>query len=439
MSMSTVVSADVDPSVSGEWWGCSDDELEAELCGVAARVAAMTCRFLLAVAEYDRREAWQAWECHDMAGWLAWKCGISPVTAREQVRVGRALARLPVLRERFGAGQLSYSQTRAIARSATPETEAQLVELAAVMTAAQLETMTRAYRRCAAAAQETAGARDRARGVTWSWDDDGSLVGRFRLPAEQGAALINAVTARVERAAVDAADSDGAADPVAAVSADALVDLITAGATATDDTTDDSRYLVTIVADAAVLAGADTDGVCQVADGPGLAAETARRIACDATTVTIVENTAGHVVDVGRRTRRPNRRLRTALQRRDQHCQYPGCTRRRTQAHHIVHWIDGGATTMANLTSMCSRHHHRLHEGRFRIEQSPTGQLLFYRPDGRPVPTVVNPTPVADLTPDPNAPVEPFTSNWDGSRLDLSIIIEGLLHADGLLQTHATT
>ena len=246
--MHTVVSADVDSPVTGEWSRCSDDELEAELCGAAARVAAMTCRFLLAVAEYDRRQAWQAWECHDMAGWLSWKCGISPVTAREQVRVARALARLPVLRDRFAAGQVSYSQTRAIARVATAETEAQLVEWATVMTAAQLETVTRAYRRSAAAAQETAEARDLARGLTWSWDDDGSLIGRFRLPPEHGAALINAVTALVERAALDAADSEGAADPVAAVAADALVDLITAGAAATDRDTDDTgddRYLVT--------------------------------------------------------------------------------------------------------------------------------------------------------------------------------------------------
>src|ERR1700722_17225166 len=110
----------------------SDEVLESEIRGLSARVAAATCRFLLAVAEYDRRQAWQAWECHDMAGWLAWKCGISPVTAREQVRVARALARLPVLRDRFAAGQVSYSQTRAITRAATAETEAQLVELAAV-------------------------------------------------------------------------------------------------------------------------------------------------------------------------------------------------------------------------------------------------------------------------------------------------------------------
>ncbi len=56
-----------------------------------------------------------------MAGWLSWKCAVSPVTAREQVRVARCLRCLPGLAERFGSGRLSYSQVRAITRAATPE------------------------------------------------------------------------------------------------------------------------------------------------------------------------------------------------------------------------------------------------------------------------------------------------------------------------------
>lgn len=53
-----------EPSVEG----LSVSELEEELCGLAARLAAATCRFLLAIAEYDRRRGWEAWECHNMAG-----------------------------------------------------------------------------------------------------------------------------------------------------------------------------------------------------------------------------------------------------------------------------------------------------------------------------------------------------------------------------------
>ena len=422
-----------DTPVEADWSICSDDQLESELCGLAGRVAALTCRFLLAVAEYDRRQAWAAWECHDMAAWLSWKCGISPVTARQQVRVARALERFPRLRDHFASGRLSYSQARAIARVATEQTEAELVELATVMTAAQLENVTRAYRRTGAADPDTARQANMRRYCNFHWDDEGNLVGSFRLPPEAGALLANAVSALVDQSAIGAAEDERAADPVGAVRADALVDLVTRGA-ATPDPEDDNSFLVTIIAEAPVLTDDQVDGVCQIADGPGLAAETARRLACDAATVTIKEGPDGSVLDVGRRTRRINRRLRRALRHRDRHCQYPGCTRTRTHGHHFTHWIKGGPTNLDNLVSLCARHHHRLHEGGYQAERAPDGKLVFYRPDGRLMPAVPEPSPVRgdpahlDAIPD-----QPYHSDWDGSRLDLGIILDGLLHADGLL------
>jgi hypothetical protein len=421
--------------VEANWSACTDDQLEAELCGLAGRVAAWTCQFLLAVAEYDRRQAWENWDCHDMAGWLSWKCGISPVTAREQVRVARALQRFDRLRDHFARGRLSYSQVRAIARVASEQTEAQLVELATVMTAAQLETVTRAYRRSTAADPDTARQADLRRCVNFHWDDDGSLVGSFRLPPEAGALLASAITGVVEQSAIDAAEEERAADPVGAVRADALIDLVTRGAVAPDDHPDrgDDRFLVTIIADAQVLAGGEADGVCQIAGGPGLAAETVRRVTCDAPTVTITEGPDGHILDVGRRTRRINRRLRRALRHRDRHCQYPGCTRTRTHGHHFWHWTKGGPTNLDNLVSLCARHHHRLHEGGYRAQRHPDGQLTFYRPDGRPIPAEPHPSPLPDPAAVPASYAQPYHSDWDGSRLDVGHILDGLLHADGLL------
>lgn len=75
------------------------DELESGICSFAARLAAATAIFLVAVGEYDRRRGWETWECRNMVHWLTWKCGTSPVTAREQVRVSDALGRLPLVRE----------------------------------------------------------------------------------------------------------------------------------------------------------------------------------------------------------------------------------------------------------------------------------------------------------------------------------------------------
>ena len=50
------------------------ERLEAEILSTAAHLAAGTCRFLLLVAEYDRRHAWENWECRSAAHWLNCLC-----------------------------------------------------------------------------------------------------------------------------------------------------------------------------------------------------------------------------------------------------------------------------------------------------------------------------------------------------------------------------
>src|SRR4051812_43352064 len=124
------------------------ERLEAEVQTLAGHLAAATCRWLLMVGELDRRRARESWECASMAHWLSWKCSLSLVTARDHVRVARALEDLPLVRARFGRGELSFSKVRALCRIITiPEIEAELVELATVATAAQLDLISAGYRR----------------------------------------------------------------------------------------------------------------------------------------------------------------------------------------------------------------------------------------------------------------------------------------------------
>ena len=77
----------------------------------------------------------------------------------------------------------------------------------------------------------------------------------------------------------------------------------------------------------------------------------------------------GAVLDVGRKTRTVPPSIRRALQARDRSCRFPGCTARRCDAHHVEHWIDGGATSLDNLVLLCRRHHRAVHEGGFAVRQ----------------------------------------------------------------------
>ena len=420
-------------------------DLEERLCSLAAGVAALTYQFLSAVAEYDRREGWAEWECHDMAGWLSWKCGIAAGTARDQVRVARALPGLPLVSEEFAQGRLSYSQVRAITRVASGDTEQALIELAHGATASELESICRAYRKSRRAMDDAVARGRRRRVLHVGWDDEGNLIGRFSLPADVGAVVASALTGSVERKAVEDAEDEGARDPWGAAAADAFAELIEAGAKALardEDDDSDRRYLLTVIADAPALAHPagphnepDRGVTCQVQDGPGLATETARRVACDSDVVTVRQDDEGQVLDIGRRTRKINRPLRRALRQRDGHCQFPSCNRRRVQGHHIQHWIDGGPTNLSNLVSLCARHHHRLHEGGFRVVMEPGGRPSFFRPDGEQVMT----DPAKDLVVAVAPFVHPYESGWDGSRADLPWIVECLLQADGMLSSEAWT
>ena len=156
--------------------------------------------------------------------------------------------------------------------------------------------------------------------------------------------------------------------------------------------------------------------------------ETARRIACDAATVTMRHGADGGVLDVGRRTRTVSPALRRALAARDGQCRFPGCAARRCDAHHIRHWADGGETALSNLVLLCRRHHRAVHEEGFRLSVDAGRAMTFLRPDGRPLPEA----PPAPAWGGPAlAPVDrrlaaagigidaDTAPRWQGERLDL--------------------
>src|SRR3954451_22216000 len=56
----------------------TDDQLEAQLCCLAAEIALRESEFLGLLAELDRRELWGLWGLRSAAHWLAWRLGHEP-------------------------------------------------------------------------------------------------------------------------------------------------------------------------------------------------------------------------------------------------------------------------------------------------------------------------------------------------------------------------
>ncbi len=82
-----------------------------------------------------------------------------------------------------------------------------------------------------------------------------------------------------------------------------------------------------------------------------ISAKTVERFACDCAVTRVLLGSESTVIDVGRAKRTVSGPARRALNARDGHCRWPGCERhaKRSAAHHLVHWINGGSTNLDNL------------------------------------------------------------------------------------------
>lgn len=382
-------------------------ELEDEIATLAAHLSAGMCDLLLLVGEFDRRGCYVEYGCGSTAEWLAWRCALSPRSAREHVRVARRLPELDRIRQAFARGELSFSKVRALTRVATAANEEELLDLAETCTASQLERVLRAYRQVTA---EEAREQQEDAYLSVFWNPDGSLDVHGRLAAEDGALLLRALDAQRDRFW-----ARGSAEPrpTRQVSnREALVAVADTALAAGDAArTGGERYQVVVHADETALAGdgdGDGGGGCVLEDGSAIATETARRLACDAS-----------VVRNGRRSRTIPPATRRALRARDRGCRFPGCENRRfVDAHHVDHWGHGGETKLDNLILLCRRHHRAVHEGGYRVD----ADGRFYAPWGGlvpPAPSLPRDDPNALLERHRELEIDALTGrNGSGERID---------------------
>jgi hypothetical protein len=343
------------------------------------------------------------------------------------------------------------------------------------MTGNQLERFARAHRQVSTVDDDAARIRRR---LAWRIEDDGSLAGTFHLPPLAGAVLLKALRAAAgdleHPHRSDAEDGPAAQEtdvsaetpaagqpepPTSSNLADALLTIaeaFLAGKVAAADDPDVYQVIVHVGTDAISPAGpaggpaGDPAGVsaetpaavpgvpgdpadpadparCHVEDGPAISVTTAQMIGCSSSWTWMLHDSAGKLLDLGRRRRRPNAALRRAARERDKcRCRFPGCESRRVDLHHIQYWSNGGRTTLDNLVSLCKYHHLLVHDRGYLIAAARDGTFTFYRPDGTMIPASP-PLPQADGTigdwHDADITPETIIPPWYGERLDLDYAI----------------
>lgn len=362
----------------------SIEDLDLAICRLSRDVNVAQYRLLLLIREFDDRFGWAKWGLSNCAEWLAWRCGITLSAAREKVRTAQALRGLPQISSAFAEGSLSYSKVRALTRAADERNEDVLLDYALTATATQVEERCRQMRNVRSESTEQ-GRRTWTRRTLSAWRnaERGTLTLTLEVPLEVGEIVTRAIDRAIE-AGEPASGPEFEDVGWHTQQADALVAVARAyldGTTSRDAASSSSadHYQVVVHVDETALTGGDGRS--------DLPIETVRRLACDGSLVTVIENGDGEPLSIGRKRRSVSPAIRRALWSRDRGCSFPGCHNTRfVDAHHVRHWSAGGETSLDNLVLLCSHHHRLVHEGGYRIRRDADGQTFFQRGDGRVIP-----------------------------------------------------
>ncbi|SFN83073.1 protein of unknown function [Geodermatophilus obscurus] len=325
-----------------------------------------------------------------MAAWLRGHCRLSGAEASRVVTAGRALEHLPALAEAAEAGLVSAGQVAEAAKAVTPRRLA--VAAAAGVDLAVIDAV------FTGVASEQPHA------------DLVAVVARYLLGLEPDGPEPDPTEGRsltIVRHADGTVTFSGRLDPVGAEKFQTAVEAhVQADRPAGDERTRAQRQADALVqtCDNALSAGsvpvlrtvkphvavridigdlATGEGTAQLGSGAVISAARARWLACDGGIARIVFGPDGVPLDVGREQRLVSGALRRAVELRDGGCVFTGCDAPNSwcDVHHLVHWIDGGDTSLDNSALLCERHHTQVHHG-YRVERRPEGRWRTWRPDG---------------------------------------------------------
>lgn len=347
------------------------------------------------------------------ASYLRHTCRIASGAARRRIDVGAQLREWPAVAEVFRAGAISYPHVSLIMNTLTAlpaevaaDAEPVLIRAARMYDTSRLAQVARRLRHVVDPDGQ-GGIDDRHHEEQWL-DVSHTFAGNFAvnglLDAESGAAFTTALQAMMGPPAAD--------DPRTASQrrAEGLVEIVRHALDHGDlpDMGGERPHLLLVTEIGALRREAGSAPAELRFSGP-MASESARRLACDAevTRVVIGDRTTPAVLvgdgevsklllnalppqlrgpseplDVGRSARLATPAIRKALLIRDGGCAIPGCDcpPGRLEAHHIIHWADGGPTSLENMVLLCRRHHRFVHERGWTIRLRPNGSVAFEPP-----------------------------------------------------------
>jgi len=375
------------------------DEIRHRLKALSQDINSSHADLLELLVRFDELEGWKTGGASHCAAWVNLEIGISLKLGWEYLRVGRKLRQLSTTRALFRAGKLSWSKVRLIASVANGENENTLCHAALDGSVSEVKRLCSEYRWQENEDKDGREENDRAikqwrsRSFTWQETAIGSTHIQLTLPPEVAQAFLNSVEQslnllencnvsdqNISDKIEDSTISQRRADAAVLMAENALQNSGREIATA-------DRYQVIVSVDAEDMSTStrsESTAESTATSPPTLktptkrptvkhagpiARETARRISCDCSISTNITSN-GEPINIGRKSRIWPNPMSRAIIARDKHCQFPGCTRtHHLKIHHIIHWADGGETSIENGVCLCQSHHTLVHEGGYTIER----------------------------------------------------------------------
>jgi hypothetical protein len=329
----------------------------------------------------------------NMAAWLRGHGRLSHRAAKDVVDTGRALEQLPAVAGVFADGAVTAGQASLIAEVAAParlaEAAAAGVDLAVIDQALATVATTQPHDRLIGVVRHYRDALDpdgpepdptEGRRLSLGRHLDGTRTITGRLDAMGGEKLQAALESLVQ-----AGRCVGDTRTRAQQFGDAMVqlaDLALASGRLPIHRTVKPHVFVTVGLDDFTSTGPNP-AAAATGFGDVWSAAQARWAACDGQVRRLVLDPDGLPLDVGREKRVVPPHLRRAVEQRDGQCVFAGCQAPTwwCDVHHLLEWMLGGETSLANSALLCERHHTKAHHG-FRVERDPGGRWHTYRPDG---------------------------------------------------------
>ncbi|MBO0679411.1 DUF222 domain-containing protein [Mycolicibacterium sp. S2-37] len=355
------------------------DRLEVlfdQLAELTGQRNAIDGRIVDIVAEIERDGLAGMTGARSMKALVAWKIGATPHNAETMVAVARRAEQFPRCTQALREGRLSLDRLGVIAERAADGSDDHYAQLAEAATVDQLRTAIKLEPH-----PDPAPTPEPKASITKHLDGQYTTY-RIRLPRLEAAKFDAALQSHHDAVITDWKNvhetTEDTADhaPPFPTAIDGFMHLVETGWDADTARRPHGQHTTVVV-------HVDLDKPTAALHlGTVLPDDERRLLLCDATCEIWLER-HGRPFGAGRSTRTISRRLRRALEHRDQTCVVPGCgATRGLHAHHLMHWEDGGPTELWNLALVCPYHHRAHHRGDITIT-GPADRLVVTDATGR--------------------------------------------------------